>query len=549
MILKRLMLSLSFLTLLNLNAQNFNTSISGNTNASVEEGEAHIAIDPLDSNNMVMGFMELTANGVQFKIYNSDDGGYNWQVSGFDPASGAQGDYPTYSVIGGGDIVFAYDKQGTLYCSWINLLADMNLASPLDTCIWTAYWAKSTDNGSTFTLETGNDHFFGLGKIGLSGGFTTHDYEDGIVDRQWMAVDLSSGPYENNLYVGYINYPFILSNTGLKVKTKAPGQTTFSGAVTAYSGSGQLTNIGVDNNGVLHYCFADIQSNEILHVFSDDGGQTFSTTHGIYGGSNLFPNNNHKVNGRENAAPSLAIDGTNKLHLVWSDFPPGEDQPVSYYSTSDDGGLNWSQEIDLENYFDGGVFMPVVSASNNHVSISCNVLDSTGKSEYYHISSYDNGAIFSQPVKVSSGITDFDAIGTSVFVGDYSSAVRTDCAIFGLWTDCGANGCKQYISRYDECASLGLTELTPVESSFTLNNLYPNPAENDLSFIVKSELNDMLTIEVYNAIGQQQLVERFNASEGENQYELNVSGLSKGHYILKVQNTEGTFITRTFIKK
>ena len=529
-------------------SQNYDMSISGETNVDRDEGEAHIAINPADSNQMAVGFMELGPDGLSFKIYSSNDQGNTWQQSLFNSVNSIQNDYPTYSVIGGGDIVFAYDNDGLLYCSWINLLADLSLANPLDSCIWTAYWAKSDDNGITFTLENGTDHFFGRGKIGINGPVTIHNYEDGISDRQWMAVDCSNGPDEGNLYVAYINYPFLINNTGLKVKRKSAGQSAFSNAVTAYAGNGQLTNIGVDQNGVLHYTFADIASNQIYHVSSSDGGQTFSNPHSIYNGSNLFPQSNHKVNDRENAAPSLAIDGTNKLHLVWSDFLAGQDQITSYYASSDDGGINWSSIVNLETVFDDPVFMPVVSAKNNHVTIAGNVLDTAFKSGYYIASSQDNGQSFNEAIKVSTGITDFDSLGSDIFVGDYSSGIRTNCTIFSLWTDCRSNGCKQYISRYDECASLGLSELTPVQSTYMINRFYPNPVENNLVISIKSDIADRMIIEVYNALGQIQLTRKWDIKQGENEVLLDLDFLPNGHYIFKIKNSENTFLTRTFIK-
>ena len=542
---------LCFLSLIyigGLNAQNYDISLSGSVNQNIEEGEAHIAINPIDSTEMIVGFMEL-GTGVNFKIYNSSDEGNTWQLSSYNTASAALSDYPNHSIIGGGDIVFAYDNNGVLYCSWINLLADLSIASPLDSCIWASYWAKSNDNGANFTLENGTDHFFARGKLSVNGGLNVYDFEDGVADRQWMAVNLSDGPNQNDLFIGYINYPFNLQNTGLKVKRKAAGQSNFSPEVTAYPGNGQLTNITFDQNDVLHYSFVDIATNTVNHTSSSDNGQTFSSPNLIYNGNNLFPQSNYKINDRENAAPSLAIDGSNKLHLVWGDFLFNETLPSSFYSNSSDGGATWSIPVELNTIFGGQVFMPIISAKNNHVSISGNLLDSTKKSIYHIASSNDNGQNFSTPLSISAGVTDFNQIGNDIFVGDYSSGIRTDCAIYSLWTDCSSNGCKQYIARYDECLSLGLNELTPIENHYTIQNIYPNPSIHEVQLEIQAQNSDELTLEIYNSAGQVVNTTSFVINTGLNNKIINIEQLKSGVYILKTTGAEGIFNTRIFTKQ
>ena len=76
-----------------------------------------------------------------------------------------------------------------------------------------------------------------------------HDYKDGITDRQWMVTDLSNGPFANRLYMGFINYTYVIENSGLRVITKDSNQTKFSSYKTAYSGSGLFTNLAIDGTG------------------------------------------------------------------------------------------------------------------------------------------------------------------------------------------------------------------------------------------------------------------------------------------------------------
>lgn len=522
------------------------------TSSQNDEGEAHIAINFSDSNQMVLGFMETGNTALNFQIYHSDDKGGSWKKSEFDTKDAVATDFPGYEVIGGGDVVFAYDKTGKLYCTWIYLLSNPTLSTPFDSCIWASYWAESTNNGKNFTLSNGQERLWGYGKLQLSaaGGVQSiYNVADGVCDRQWLAVDYSNGVNENKLYVGYLNYPSNLQQTGLRIKSKAQNQTSFSSASNAYSGNGHLTSIIVDDNGTLHYVFANIASNDLYHVSSTDGGQTFSAPHLIANGDRLMPQSNHLVNNRENAAPSFAIDGAGNLHVVWNDFPSGNTFPTAYYAKSTDRGLNWDAPESLETIFNGNVFMPVVSAIKNRVTIGANVLDNDKKSSYFIATSMDNGDTYTESVKMSSGLTDYGLAGfKQKFVGDYSSAVRTECEVYSLWTDCRSGDCRQYVAKYNECIATGVVELSPIKSGFSDLSIFPVPANNFLTVLVENEHSDDLIAEIISLEGKQMLKKQIHVEEGKNRFELDLDKLTSGQYILKITNEEGVFQTKAFTK-
>ena len=362
-----------------------------------------------------------------------------------------------------------------------------------------------------------------------------------------MAVDLSDGPNQNNLYVGFVNYTHNAATFGLKVRTKEAGQDTLNPLVTAFSGLGQFTNLQVDRSGTLHYSFCDIANNSIMHVSSTDGGQSFSAPHLISNALSVFPNSNYHVNERENAAPSLALDSSNNLHVVWNDFPPsGSIQ--AFYSKSEDGGLTWSSPLDLTSVFPGEVFMPTLSAHNNRVTIGANVLDSTSKSNYHIITSSDNGNLFGYPLKVSSDFTDFQAVGQTPFLGDYSSGARTNCFVYSLWTDCRANGCKQYVAKVDECSMIGIPELTPIQANFEISNMYPVPAETQLTIEINSVVSDDYTLEILDVQGKLVKSISVQGHAFKNDVVIPIQELTSGQYVLHVRNSAGTFVSRHFSK-
>lgn len=508
-----------------------------------DKGEAHIVINPTDSNKMVIGCMNMLPQ-TSFKIYHSSDAGNTWTPSTFNPAQQVPIDFPGYTTAGGGDIVFAYDKNGDLYCSWIYLLLNVNMQNYLDSCLFIGYWAKSSDNGQTFTYEAGDNHFFGKGKFDVQQ-LIVHDFGDGLCDREWMSVDLTNGPNANRLYIGYINYPFNMAETGLKVKSKLPNEAGFSDANLAYNGTGQFTNIGVDGNGILHYTFCDGTLDNVYHVSSSDGGQTFSNPHLIKNGVRLSPQSNYFLNERENAAPSLAIDGDNNLYLVWNEFPIGS-FPTSFFSSSTDGGATWSNPVNLESLFDKVAFMPVVSAKGDNVTIGCYGVDADKKANYYIINSDNNAATFTDPLMVSSGITDFAQIGLAEFVGDYTTSTRTNCVIYNTWSDY-RSGNRQYISKLDVCASAGVYELTPVESTYYLNLTY-GMENKTITVDVKSSVNDVLLFEIYSLDGKKVYSRTNQIQEGTTVLTIPMSGFSNGKYLCYSSNQKGIVTTKLIEK-
>ena len=152
------------------------------------------------------------------------------------------------------------------------------------------------------------------------------------------------------------------------------------------------------------------------------------------------------------------------------------------------------------------------------------------KSEYKIIYSRDYGQTFLYPKLMSTDIIDFDAVGQDVFVGDYSSAVRTYCNIYSLWTQCVGSNCQQYVAKYDECNSTSITEHTPINSTFSIDKIYPNPAIENFFIELQSENNEQFSLEILNLKGQKIFYDSYDIVEGENRISIDLSKIAKGNY-------------------
>ena len=517
--------------------------VSGALGSTVNEAEAHIAINPSDSNQMAVGYMEQN-NGLSFKIYYSTDAGNTWTPSSFNAPAMSSPLLPGAAIAGGGDIILAYDKTGKLYASWIYLY----YKQVVDSALFTGFWASSLDSGQSFQFENINndDEFFGRGVLTNQLQNIT-SLQDGICDRQWMAVDHSNGSNTNRLYLGCVNYTN--SFGGLKVRSKSPTSSGFGNFTTAVAGSYQLSNLGVDGNGVLHYSFAQTDSPfGIYHISSSDGGNTFSNLHTVSSSLDPFPAAPHYVNDRENAAPSLAIDGDNNLHIAWTDYPANQ-APQAYYARSTDGGTTWSTPLDLSAQLGLGTFFANVSAHGNKVSLSTYGLDGTKKSDYYLMVSNDNGQTLSPAVKLTSQQSDFGNFATTDFPGDYTSSARTSCRTFSVWADLSSGGQpKLYLSKYTDCAPVGFQELTTINSPFQLISLYPNPANNFINVALKSKNNYRANIGIYSMDGKKLAIQEYPLKKGKNSIRLDINSLANGYYYIIIKDKVGNKISRLFSK-
>jgi hypothetical protein len=517
---------------------------------STDEGESFIAINPNNPAQMVMSFMESPLNGLRFPVYFSNDSGNTWTRSNFSTAAVLSQDVPGGFVAGGGDPVFAYDQNGKLFFSWIYLGLTVNQ----DTAREFMYWASSTDNGQTWTMAPGNAKY--IGQCNLDP-FTSNPFpgSDGFYDRQWLAVDRSSGPYAGRVYASFLHLDFNTGVVSIKVKHFDPSSSSWSAATSVYNGTGQFANVAVDNNGVLHVTLADLDFNKIFHISSTNGGQTFSSPHFIFQGNNLFGAQSSftKVHDRENAAVCLTVDGANDLHVVWSDF---DDFSVanysSYYSRSTNGGLTWTTPVNLSTMLPGTIngLMPVVSAYQNKVTIGTYGVDALTSSNFYTITSTDNGATWDSATLVSTQPTIFsNPTNSSHWFGDYFSGVRTQCKSYGIWSDGrGTTGPKMYVAVTNECNPLSLPELTPVNASFSIKALYPNPASAQISLNVNSDRDNRLDVELYETGGKKvkQLTKAIN--RGAQTIFINITELPAGNYMLQINSADGYKYSRVIQK-
>lgn len=539
------------------------TAVNGTGSGNADEGEPFIAINPADSNNIILSYMETGTNGLDFPIYYTLDGGATWTRSSFSPASFFTQDKPGFQAAGGGDPVFAYDANGKLYFSWIYLSFDPNDFTQLPMFM---YWAWSDDKGQTWNTRPGDEHFIGQGALSFTGnGVGT--FGDGVYDRQWMDCNRFTGANANDLYVATLFIPktgATVSGNGIILKMKKAGEDTFRRVQTpvSVSNSVQFSNVGVAPSGDVFVTFATLPlsgtTSTLYCARSTDGGVTFPTRNQIatltYESGMTAP-----VQDRANPQGNFAVDPVNgSLHIVWNSFEGASNQILKgYYARSTDAGATWSTPLDLNTLSPAGTYhsyMPTVATANNGtVSISWYPLDSANdEGRYYAIESTDGGQTFGVAEPVSGAATRFRTFaGSQSFFGDYAKSIKAGCSTWSVWSD-GRSGTPQlYIAETDHCTPfVGMDEMTPLTEAIQLQGLSPNPFRDRINLELQLQSGMEVSTTLLSTEGKA-VWEKAWGKLPAGTHQLQLEGMNEiaaGMYLVRIE-TEAGFITRRVVRQ
>ncbi|MBL6962840.1 MAG: hypothetical protein ISR55_03390 [Bacteroidetes bacterium] len=466
------------------------------TDTSIAESEVHAALNPMDSNNIVLSPIRLIPfGGYTLPIFYSKDFGKSWNESAYNARPNDQ----NATVIGGGDPVFAFDANGKLYFSWISLYR-----TSATSYHWSLLWTYSEDGGNTWLTTDSNYicHSSGTSLFTL----TT------ISDKQWMDTDQSNGSYHGNLYVSYLKANMQSGKIRIVVHRKQADSTEFDldpVEISDASFSGvQFSNVAVDLNGYVHVTFCD-DMRSLWHSVSKDGGVSYSSP--VLISNFLLPDAITGIkspplnNSRLYPAPYIAIDKSNSLHsgniyITWTakgittDENSGSDV---YFSTSTDGGSTWTTPIlvnDDERNVAKDQFYSNIYVNENGVVVigwydSRHSISNENNeiTQYYLAYSFDGGQSFTTNVNVSSAFTDFRSIGSknNLFgIGEYNQVLASSAYAIPVWADGrkGNGDLDVYVAFSElEHNPQSIAEISKVDGKFSLNHLSQNPANDILT--------------------------------------------------------------------
>ena len=422
------------------------------------EAEVHAAVNPTDTNNIVVGVISLFSPGASATttLYTTHDFGRTWRKST------ERFRTPGFSnVVGGGDPMFAFAEDGTLYYSWIDLTISQNFE-----LINAMSWASSTDGGLTWSRATNS----AIGVGTLQGGGSQGEF----FDKQWMTVDRSGTERDGRLYVGLV-HSLRGSNLvgGMGVRTKPETSTEFIDFTARVQENdwafNQLASTVVDPEGKLHMMFFGSRAGSRGDVAlwltgSVDGGETLLPVRKItdiqfpvfstgQSGERITGFNSERTQPSSHLAVDLS-DGPNRgnLYAVWSAngiTEKGSSRTDIYFMRSTDRGATWSTPMIVNDDGDAEVGRPAVDQFHPSIAVNDRGIITLAwydrrddplnrQTHYYMAHSFDGGLTFSENFAVTSESTDFSTVGNrnnGFGIGEYVQTVSTDNYAIPVWSD------------------------------------------------------------------------------------------------------------------
>ncbi len=425
-------------------------------NGDLPQAEFHVAINPLDSNNMVLATMQN--NGEILNIYYTLDFGESWELSQY---TGIPDDYILVW-----DPALVFDHSGNV------LLANIIFNVTTPTLI-----SKSEDGGKTWSEA----YLLDLNS-----------------DKPWLAADRNiDSPYFGNIYM------FLKAVSPYLVVLNDQCELIRSG----YVGNGHVyPSIVVGRNGdvftgsVRFYgdCHAVVQH-------SDNGGESFDHSTTVCS----FPDyvaNAPDVAPRFNPTPYLAIDNSTGPYSgrLYLGYVASEDENPDYFDVkitySDDNGLTWSTPMAVNSNPNDNIqqFYSSIYVNDNGAVL----MDWYDRSNYGSYSkhtdfflgiSYDGGETFTE-LQLNSESTDFEAVcnANNFGVGDYHQLVATNNTVLAFWSDGRTNDgdLNIYMAKVAlDNPTTRVEELGVITDKISFSPLFPQPVTNDVNvrFSTKEE--------------------------------------------------------------
>lgn len=498
------------------------------------DSELSVAINPRDSNNMIMSVMRLaqiTLNPITLPIFYTKNFGEKWQVSNF----AMMPPQPNSIVLGGGDPMITFDANGIAHLTWISLFAKYT-GTKIDSVGTGMHYAYSTNGGETWIYDfykgISNSTYFSSSQINL-GLLEIFD------DKQWFASDFN--PQSPNYGKTFITFTrFNQKNTSSTINSSVIDKDfkftkPYIDVSQSVGVSHQFTSNSFGKNGrfiITFYALREIEGKQIPGIFCtySDNGTKFTSpkliTNFEFVNCRLISSPNvYDIPGIDNQRiyPCVynAADNnpTSKyygnVYVVWSSY--GINKPSTtkfnvYLSRSTDNGETWIPPIELSIEPPSGPidqFYPSITVNPDGVVIVAwyEQQDDPANSfptDYVLTYSTDGGLTFTPPLKLTQQSTKFTTIGTKnnkFGIGEYNQIVATKHYAIPFWSDGRLNdGDLNVYAAKVPLSTSGVTvdEIYPIFDNFM--EIAPNPISNILN-INFSNTDSQINYSIFNIDG------------------------------------------------
>jgi hypothetical protein len=295
-----------------------NTDASGNDMIGDAANEPSIAVDPTNPNRMAIGwrqFDSVTSNFRQAGVACTNNGGLTWTRSVLSPG------------VFGSDPVLAADADGRFYYASINNSSTYGVVT-----------YKSVDGGATWSSP-----------VSAYGG-----------DKEWIAIDRTSGPGRGNLYENWnIQFPSVSGSFARSTN----GASSFAPPLSTPTPYMKWGTMDVGPNGTLYMAGADLNQTGVLFSKSTNAqyaGQTpvFTASTSVPLGGSLGYGGSVNPEGLLGqiwvATDHSQASSRGNVYVLGSVTSTGSSPVNVMFTRSTDDGATWSAPVRVNNDPVGG---------------------------------------------------------------------------------------------------------------------------------------------------------------------------------------------------
>jgi len=233
-------------------------------------------------------------------------------------------------------------------------------------------------------------------------------------------------------------------------------------------------SIAINSTGGLHIVWGGTYSGsttneQIRYSKSSDGGVTWANpiTIGVY-------------TTRAQSVPSIAVDGNNNMYVVWHGGNSGAGATNQIrFSKSTDGGTTWSAPVNITTSIGGTYYLQqypsiAIDNSNNLYVVWNGRYSGSSPGSLYHIrfsKSTDGGTTWSAPINISTLTTAYDQLNPCIAL-DNADNLRV------VWYGRAVAAIAQTQIRYTASTNGGATWSAPynISRNIAYNQQYPSIA-------------------------------------------------------------------------
>lgn len=487
------------------------------------EAEFHTAINPTDSNNIVVvtmrGFDEVENS--YFSIYYTIDFGETWELSDF------QGMHDGH--VATGDPVIAFNSEGALTLVHLVVTEGDSILTIL---------SESLDKGETWELK--------------------YIYEKGSYsDKPWITIDRSeSSPYRGNIYVptvvDAVNLLALDADYSMIYEKNVPSGNHIPCVVTNNDGDIFVSNMLWSSPLEMY-----------VHKYTDGGAtlehSTFVAT---------FPDftfNLDNISNRFQPSPYIAIDNSNGPFSgrLYMSYTASEQIDLNYFNVfltySDDDGQTWSEpkivHSDKSNFIQQ--FYSSIYVNDQGVLLldwydRSNYDNSNLNTDFFLGISYDGGENFTE-VQLNSESMDFAIAADAGFgfgIGEYHQLVATNHTAISFWSDGRTNDGD--LNIYFAKASINgvisdVKEQSLINDKISISSIYPQPVQDQINLSIQLDKPIKLKFDIISMDGKV-INEGEWTNYGFGAHDINLPiNLNAGQYILQAKSDKGYFKNQKFI--